>query len=62
MFKPIDAILYFYVWVSHSMYGNGGIPVSDQYISCTTTTQHIITNEEYYNINDTIESILIKEE
>ena len=61
MFIPINAVAYFYFWVSYNLYGSKTEPISEEYITCTTTVHHIITNDEYYNINDTIESVLIKD-
>jgi len=60
MFIPIHAAAYFYLWVSHTMTGVNIPKVQEGAISCTTTVNDIITNDEYYNINTTIESVFIK--
>jgi hypothetical protein len=62
MFIPIKAAAYFSFWVSYHMGASSVSNPQEHQMSCSTTVHHVITNEEYYNINDTIESVLIKEE
>jgi hypothetical protein len=60
MFIPCDAMLYFYLLLGQSYYQ--GHQHSFQNNKFYHRPDHIITNQDVYDINDTLESVLIKEE
>lgn len=62
MVKPIEAILYFYVWVNSSWSVESHNKVYHEPIHCQVTVNDLITNENIYDLNKTLESVLIKED
>lgn len=62
MVKPIEAILYFYVWVNGSWSVELSNKVYHEPTHCQVTVNDLITNENIYDLNKTLESVLIKKD
>ena len=60
MFIPCDAMLYFYLLIGQSYYENH----TNSFYQHKNWHQadYLITNENIYDLNETLESVLIKEE
>lgn len=66
MIKPIDAILFFYFLFAQRYMNQTKIEIKQISESSSTqanyTTKRLITNENIYDINETIEKVFIKGE
>lgn len=62
MIKPIEAILYFYIWTNATWSVDSTNPMYHNSIGCQVTVNDLITNENIYDLNKTLESVLIKED
>lgn len=51
MYMPINALAYFYIWVSTTM---NSVELSQGYSQtiCCTTVNSLITNEDYFSIDE----------
>lgn len=66
MIKPIDAIIFFYLLFTQKYMNSPKIEIKQtsesSYMQANYTTKRLITNENIYDINETLEKVFIKGE
>lgn len=66
MIKPIDAILFFYLLFAQKYMNSPKVEIKqtreNSHIQTSYTTKRLITNENVYDINETLEKVFIKGE